>query len=200
MGDTTAAARRDDDLTSVVPARRRFSVDEYYRMAAAGILHEDDRVELLDGEIIDMAAIGSRHAMCVDFLAEWFIVRLAGRALVRVQNPVRLGPHSEPEPDLTLVRRRTDRYATAHPGPGDVLLLIEVSDTSLAYDRDVKVPRYAAAGIAEVWIVDLEAERVLVYRRPRADSYEHVATVRRSGTLSLAAFPDLALPVAELLG
>ena len=202
MGDTTAAARRDDDLTSVVPARRRFTVDEYYRMARAGILHEDDRVELLEGEIVQMAPIGSRHQAWVDYLAEWFITRLVGRAIVRIQGPIRLSSGSEPEPDIALVSPRPDRYTRSHPGPADVFLIVEVADTSLAYDRDVKLPRYAAAGIAEVWIVDLEAEneRVLGYRSPHAGRYQHAATVERGSTLSPQAFPDLILPVGELVG
>ena len=180
--------------------RRRFTVDEYDCMGRAGILHEDERVELIDGEIIQMAAMGARHASCIIFLTEWFILRLAGRALLSPQTPLRLGPRQEPEPDVALLRPRPDRYATGHPGPADVLLIIEVADTSLEYDRDVKLLRYAASGIPEVWIIDLEGERVLVYRRPHSGGYEYTETVELGGTLVPQAFPDLALPVAELLG
>ena len=168
-------------------------------MGRAGILHEDERVELIDGEIIHMAAMGARHGRCVNDLAEWLIPRLLGRARVTVQTPVRLGLRQEPEPDIAVLRRRPDRYGTALPGPEDILLVIEVADTSLAYDRDVKLLRYAAAGIPEVWIIDLDGARVLVYRRPHAGSYEHTETVARSGALVPEAFPDLALAVAELL-
>ena len=177
-------------------------MDEYYRMADAGIPHSEERVELLDGEIIQMPPIGSWHAMCVTFLTEWFIVRLEGRALVRSQNPVRLDPHGEPEPDVALVRLRSDRYVTGHPGPEDVLLLIEVSDTTLRYDRDVKLLRYAEAGIPEVWIVDLELEpdQVLVYRQSRGGAYQESLVAQRGDMLSAAAFPDLTLLVDDLLG
>ena len=200
MGESTAAAHSDGRATDSLPTRRRFTVDEYYRMAQAGILHEDDRVELLEGEIVQMAPIGSGHAGRVLRLATWFSARLAGRALVNVQNPVRLSSGSEPEPDIALLRPRPDFYTTAHPRPEDVLLIVEVAETSLTYDRDVKVPLYAAAGIPEVWIVALAAERVLVYRSPHAGRYQHAVTVERGSTLAPAAFPDLALPVGELLG
>ncbi|HET8644748.1 MAG TPA: Uma2 family endonuclease, partial [Vicinamibacteria bacterium] len=113
--------------------RRRFTVDEYHRMAKAGILHEDDRVELIEGEIIQMAAIGSRHAARVNYVAEQFVTALTGRAIVSIQNPVRLGRRTEPEPDLALLRPRPDRYDARLPGPEDVLLIVEVSDTTLTY-------------------------------------------------------------------
>src|SRR5262245_37141744 len=116
---------------AVQVSRRLFTVDEYYQMAQAGILHEDDRVELIEGEIIETAAIGSRHAACVDRLNQLFSGRVAGRAIVRVQNPIRLSQRSEPQPDLALLRPRADFYATGHPGPQDVLLVVEVADTSV---------------------------------------------------------------------
>ncbi|MGH2588731.1 MAG: Uma2 family endonuclease [Dehalococcoidia bacterium] len=180
--------------------RRRFTVDEYYCMAEAGILHDDDRVELLDGEIIEMSAIGDKHFISVLRSNTIFSARLAGRALVSVQSPVRLSSGSEPEPDITLLRPRQDFYGTGKPGPEDVLLLIEVSDTTLVYDRDVKLPFYAAAGIPEVWIVDLNAARVLVYREPQDGAYRQTTVVARDGVLSPVAFPDLVLPVAEIVG
>lgn len=180
--------------------RRRFTVDEYECMGRAGILHEDDRVELLDGEVIVMAAVGSRHVACVMDLAEWFTLRSTGRARVSVQNPVRLSSGSEPEPDIAILRLRPDRYIQALPGPEDVLLLIEVADTSLRYDRETKLPLYAAAGIPEVWIVDLESERVLVYRSPRGGGYQYAAVVERGGTLTPESFPALVLPIDDILG
>ncbi|MGI8554167.1 MAG: Uma2 family endonuclease [Dehalococcoidia bacterium] len=196
----TKPAVRSSDATGVMPARRLFNVEEYERMGETGILHEEERVELLDGEILQMAAMGSRHAGCVEFLVEWFIARLAGRVIVRVQNPVRLRPRSQPEPDLALLRPRADRYRSAHPGPEDVYLIIEVAESSLAYDRDRKLPRYAKAGIPEVWIVDLIGERVSLYRAPHADRYQQISVAERGGTLTPEAFPELSLPVAELLG
>ena len=180
--------------------RRRFTVDEFECMGRAGILHEDERVELIDGEIIQMAAMGSRHAGSVDRLTEWSIAGLAGRAHVRVQNPVRLDPHGQPQPDLAIVRRRPDRYFTRHPGPEDVFLIVEVADSSLDWDGNVKLHWYAAAGIPEVWIVDLEGERVLVFRRPSAQGYQETMIVTRGGSLSPDAFPDMALAVDSVLG
>ena len=179
--------------------RRLLTIEEYDRMGAAGILNEDERVELIQGELVQMAAIGSPHASCVMRLTAWFTVRVAGRALVSVQNPIRLPPRSEPEPDLVILRHQSDFYATAHPGPEDVLLLIEVSDTTLVYDRGVKLPLYARAGIPEVWIVDLEGRRLLVHRQPSGMAYGEI-TVVAGGALSPAAFPDLSIRLDEIIG
>jgi Uma2 family endonuclease len=179
---------------------RRFTVEEYHRMAQAGILSEDDRVELIEGEIVEMAAIGSRHAGCVNRLLRLIHPRAAERAVVSVQNPVRLGRHSEPQPDLALLGLRPDFYASAHPGPGDVLLLVEVSEASADADREVKVPLYARAGIPEVWLVDLEGEVIEVYRQPSAEGYRDVRQARRGEALSVEAFPDLVLAAEAILG
>lgn len=176
--------------------RRRFSSDEYERIVEAGILGAEDRVELIAGEIVEMAAIGSRHAACVTKLQ----VRLSGcGALLRAQQPIRLDGRSEPEPDLALVRPRDDYYAAAHPGPDDVLLLVEVSDTSFPADLGTKLPLYAAAGVAEAWVVALAGGRVLVHREPTADGYRRVSEHGRSDTLTATALPDLALAVADVL-
>lgn len=179
---------------------RRFTVEEYYRMAQAGILSEDDRVELIEGAIVEMAAIGSRHAGCVKRLQRLFHRRVGERAVVSVQNPVRLGRYSEPQPDLALLRLRPDFYASAHPGPGDVLLIVEVSETSADADREVKVPLYARAGVPEVWLVDLEGQVIEVCRKPSAEGYREARQVRRGEALSPEAFPDLAPAADEILG
>ena len=180
--------------------RRRFTVHEYHRMGQAGILGEDDRLELLEGEIVEMAPIGSRHQATVDRLNELFSSRVADAATVRVQGPVRLADDSEPQPDLTLLRRRADFYSSAHPGPDDVLLLVEVSDTSTEYDREVKLPLYARYGIAEVWLVGLETGVVEVFRRPTTQGYQEVSQSGLGQSLSPEAFPGLALAVDEVLG
>lgn len=180
--------------------KRRFTVEEYYQMGKAGILSKDERVELLEGEIVEMAPIGSRHAACVDRLNHLFSQQVGGRALVRVQNPIRLGPRSEPQPDLTLLRPRPDYYAQAHPGPQDVYLVIEVGETSADFDREVKGPLYARAGIPEVWLIDLSEERVEVYREPIPQGYRVIQQVRRGEHLTLAMFPDLNLAVDAILG
>ncbi len=147
-------------------------------MAVAGLFGEDDRVELLEGEIVEMTPIASRHAACVNQLNEAFSDRLRRRVVVSVQNPVRLGTHSEPQPDLALLRLRGDRYAGRHPGPGDVLLLVEVADTTRRWDREHKVPLYAAAGVGEVWLLDVGAEELEVFRRPEGGDYREVTLAR----------------------
>lgn len=180
--------------------RRRFNVDEYHRMVESGVLREDDRVELIDGEVVVMSPIGNPHAACVDRLTELLVLSLARRATLRVQNPVRLADHSEPQPDLLVARRAEDFYASRCPGPADTLLAIEVGDSSVRFDREVKAPLYARSGIRELWLVDLGAGDVRVCRRPSSTGYGDVSVKRRGDTLNLVAFPDLQLRVAEVLG
>ena len=168
-------------------------------MASAGILGEDDRVELINGEIVQTSPIGSRHAACVTDLSTWFIQQLGDRAITRVQNPVTLNDLSEPEPDVALVRPRAHRYRARHPGPDDVFLIVEAADATLALDRRVKSPLYAASGIPELWIVDLEHETVEVLRRPSPKGYQDVQQVGPGGSVSPEAFPDLACPVSGFL-
>jgi Uma2 family endonuclease len=156
------------------PTRRRFTVDEYYRIAEAGILTSDDRVELLDGEIIDMVPIGSQHAAHVAKLDRLISSSLGDRAIVWIQNPIRLDRFSEPEPDIALLRPRDDFYASAHPGPDDVFLIIEVADSSLEFDRANKVPLYAEHGIPSVWLLNLQDEAIECFGQPRDGEYHSV--------------------------
>ena len=150
----------------VAPARRLISADVFHRMGEAGILGPSDRVELIAGEIIDMSPIGAMHAAIVDVLARRFSRRACESLFVRCQNPLRLDDLSEPEPDLAILRPRADCYTTAHPEAADVLLVIEVADTSLAYDLGTKVPLYARHGIPEVWVIDAATRRTRVFRQP----------------------------------
>ncbi|GIX47759.1 MAG: hypothetical protein KatS3mg131_1970 [Candidatus Tectimicrobiota bacterium] len=157
-------------------------------------------MELIEGEIVEMAPVGSRHAGQVNRLNR-LLSRLVGeRAIVSVQNPVRLGEHSEPQPDLALLKPREDFYAAAHPGPEDVLLVVEVAETSADYDREIKVPLYARFGIPEVWLVDLAAAQVEVYRQPAPQGYQAVQTLRRGDTLVPLLLPELSLAVEAVLG
>jgi Uma2 family endonuclease len=183
-----------------LPAPRTFNVDEYYRMAAAGILTEDDRVELIEGQIVQMSPIGSRHAACVRRLTQEFHERLDRLAQILVQDPVRLGRRSEPEPDLALVKPRPDLYAAAHPGPSDVLLIIEVADSSARYDRTTKARLYARNAIPEFWLVDLTRDHVEVFRDPAPRGYRTVQVYRRGERLAPLAFPQLDLAVEAILG
>jgi Uma2 family endonuclease len=181
--------------------RRLFDANEYHRMAEAGVLSEDDRVELIEGEILRMAAVGSRHAACVKRLNALLVGLVGGTAIVAVQDPIRLDYRSEPEPDIALLEPREDFYAGGHPTPDDVFLLIEVADTSLEYDREVKLPLYATAGIAETWLVDLDAQTIESYARPENGVYASVGRIGRDELLlAPQAIPDLTLAVDDILG
>jgi Uma2 family endonuclease len=167
-------------------------------MGEAGILCEDDRVELIEGELVDMPPIGSLHAGKVMRLVSCLTNALSNRAIVSPQNPVRLGEHSEPQPDLAVLRFRDDFYENSHPQPEDVLLLIEVADATIRYDREVKIPVYARYGIPEVWLIDLQAECVEVYLQPRSDGYRHIFRPAKDERLTLSLLPDVSLAIADL--
>jgi Uma2 family endonuclease len=180
-------------------SRRLFTVKEYHSMVRVGILGEDDSVELIEGEIAEMTPIGSRHAAIVNRLTRLFSDNLGRRAIISVQNPIRLGEHSEPQPDLALLRPRPDFYSPAHPGPEDILLVIEVAEASADYDREIKVPLYARWGILEVWVINLEGEAIEVYQRPSSEGYHEMKTLRRGDHLSPGSFAELKLPFDEIL-
>ena len=174
------------------------TVEEFHKMGEVGILHQDDRVELIDGVVIDMAPIGSPHASQVNKLNNRLAPAVAGRAIVAPQNPVRLDASSEPQPDIAVLRYRDDFYATAHPQPADVLLLIEVADTSLAYDRDIKVPLYARHAIPEVWLIDVQHQRIEIFRQPTPDGYQQVLQPANTERLSPVLLPEISVLVADL--
>jgi len=176
-----------------------FTVDEFHRLVETGFLKEDDRVELINGELIRMAPIGSFHLGSVIALDEFFRERLGRRVTISNQGSVVLGPRVEPQPDLVLLKRRDDHYVSALPVPADVLLLIEVSDTTLEYDRQVKGQMYAEAGITDYWIINLSAQQVEVRRVPTADGYESVRSLGRSDQVAPLAFPDLTVAVSDIL-
>ena len=194
-------ARAADDVEAVtVPTRRRFTIDEYHRMGEAGIFDEDDRVELLDGEIVEMSPIGTRHTGGVNRLNALFSRRLGRRVVVSVQNPIILDDFSEPQPDLTILAARSDFYKDAHPRPVDVLLAIEVSDSRVSYDRSVKLALYARKHLRELWLLDLPGDALDVYRRPTVSGYrEHQRLVRGKSVTPLA-FPRVHFRVSDLLG
>jgi len=189
------------ELVTANIRRKMFTTDEYHRMTELGILREDEHLELINGEIVFMAAaIGSRHAACVGRLTELFVANFTGKAIVWVQNPVRIKPHSEPEPDIVLLKPRQDFYAEAHPGPEDVLLIVEVSDSSLDYDRETKLPLYAKAGIREAWIVNLKDGCVEVYTKPSEHGYDVLRKFRKGTTVISDSFPDVHVSVDEIIG
>ncbi len=183
---------------TAAPTRRRFTVEEYCAMAEAGILAEDERVELLDGEIFVMPPIGPPHEDGTTRLSRDLVLRLGDRAWVRVQNSVRLNDYGLPEPDIAVVRFRND-YHRNRPTPADVLLVIEVADSSLRRDREMKLPHYAAAGIPEVWIANVPARQVEAFHDPVDGVYQSSRIVPADGQISPRAFPDVVLTVGDFL-
>ena len=178
--------------------RYRFSVGDYHRMAELQFFPTGQQIELLNGEIVEMSPINSKHAFAVDQLTEWLVLHLHQHALIRVQNPVFLDEFSEPEPDLTVAKRRKDLFKTAHPRPEDILFLIEIADSSLAKDRTVKLPLYAAAGIPETWLVDLEGECVEVHTEPSANGYGKTQVFRKGEMIQTSLVKGLA--VGQVIG
>ena len=177
----------------------KFSVTDYHRMAETGILPADARVELIEGKVVGMPPMGSRHAACLTRLYESLQDAARGRGTVRVRMPLVIDDHSEPEPDVAVVKARADAFASGHPGPDDALLLVEVSDTTLAFDLEVKVPLYARAGIREVWVVDLAAQAIISFRKPVGGRYSEEIRYGPGEPLNPGAFPDFALDPAALL-
>jgi Uma2 family endonuclease len=178
--------------------RWQFTVADYTRMREAGILSEDDRVELLDGEVRPMSPIDPFHAAIVNLLVMLLTRQLGDRAIVSVQNPIQLNDYSEPQPDVAILHPRQDFYAAAHPRPDDVLVAIEVADSSLEYDRTEKLPRYAQAGIAEVWIVDIGNQTVEQYTQPRNGRYHQLHLVEHGEHATAQTIDQLVLPVDAL--
>ena len=180
-------------------AKHRFSVKDYYRMAETGVLRPDARVELLDGEIVDMSPIGPFHGGVVARLNRLFSLHCKDRWLIWPQNALQLNDHSEPQPDVILLKPSPDDYTNNNPRPEDVFLLVEVSDSSLAIDVEKKLPLYGRAGVAEVWIVNLEEGVVEIYREPHFDGYGSKTVLGDGDQARPLAFPDVAVDVAELL-
>ncbi|HET6630153.1 MAG TPA: Uma2 family endonuclease [Woeseiaceae bacterium] len=181
------------------PRRHRITVDEYYRMAEVGLLAPDARVELIEGEIIDMPPIGPDHGSVVDMLNHLLVHAVGDRAIVRVQGAVRLSQASEPQPDVALLVPRTDYYREGHPSGATTFLVIEVSDSTLRYDCDVKVPLYARHGVPEVWIVDIRSARILCWRLPAGGAYRDEAAIAEPGETPITALPGVSVNLSRLL-
>ena len=178
----------------------RFTVDDYYRMGEIGIFPPDVRVELVDGEIKRMPPIHPPHASIIHRLNAVLARKLHGNVVVGIQSPIRLDDFNEPQPDVTVLRFRDDYYGSQHPSPDDVLLIVEVADTSLRYDRDEKMPRYGAAGIPESWLVDVQAGTITVFTEPRVGGYGQERVVTRGQEIMSVAVEGLRLQVDEALG
>ena len=178
----------------------RCTVRDYYRMGEAGVFHPDRRYELLNGDIILMQPIGESHADSHDWLMEALITRLGGSYRLRAQNPVRLDNYSEPQPDFAVLKLRKEGYRTAHPGPGDTLLVIELASSSLAYDIGKKQRAYAKAGIPEYWVVDLAGRQLHVFRKPAAIGYAQVQVLDENDEIQSTAVKNLRFTVREMVG
>ena len=185
---------------AVQQAKRLINVDEYYRMAEVGILTEHDQVELIHGEIIKKSPIGSKHAAVVDRINNLLKMHLSDQLIIRVQNPVKINDLNEPEPDISLLRFKDDYYAEKHPEPKDILLVIEVSDTTFSYDKEVKLPLYAAAGIPEFWLINIDKQEIEVHRNPADDVYKNISLHRKGDTLDLPHAAGANLDTSVLLG
>jgi len=186
-----------------LPAPRRWNVHEYYRMAEVGILREGERVELIDGEIVKHAQVSPRHAARTDCLAGLGIERFGSVARTRIQSPVRLSRTCEPEPDLAIVRPELERgrsYRVDHPTAEDVLLIVEVADSSLQYDLGRKERMYARAGVPELWVLDQRGDRLVLHRAPTPRGYASIVSLARGESIAPLAFPEIVLTIDELLG
>jgi Uma2 family endonuclease len=185
---------------SIQVMRRTVMVEEYHRMGEAGIFSEDERIELINGEIIKMTPIGSRHASCVKRLNQFFTVHLKEKALVSVQDPIQLDEYSEVQPDVALLHPEKSAYMHHHPTPQDVYLIIEVSDSSLSFDRDVKLQFYAKAGIIEVWLVDLLSGCIEIYQEPSSFGYGVMRKKRGSDVIFPSVLPEISIAVEGVIG
>jgi Uma2 family endonuclease len=179
---------------------RRFTATEYRQMIQAGVFGPDERLELIDGEIVQMSPIGDRHAACVRRLNALLSQLFATQSIVDVQNPMMVDVAYAPQPDLALLRPRNDYYATQTPTAADCLLVIEVADTSAEFDRQIKAPRYALGGVRELWLIDLDRDVVVAYRDPVGDAYQHLQVFRRGDTITCASLQGPGISVQAILG
>ncbi|WP_299487773.1 Uma2 family endonuclease [Acaryochloris sp. IP29b_bin.137] len=180
--------------------RKKFTVGQYHQMIESGILTDRDHVELIQGEIIEMSPVGRHHAACVDRLNELLVLKLFQKALIRVQSPILLSDHSEPQPDVSILQRREDFYDAGHPKPDDIFALVEVSDSTIEFDRDVKIPMYAQEHIPEVWLVNLNDTQVKRYCQPITTTYQQLQIFNLGEMLSFQAFPDVPIEINQIFG
>lgn len=186
-------------MAATMVLRKRFSVDEYYGMAGAGIFGEHERVELIDGDVVTMSPIGSRHTACVSSATQALVLAAHSIAIVQPQSPVRLDRFNEPQPDIVLLKPRADFYAARHAGPDDVLLVIEIAESSLLYDRGRKSALYASWGLAEYWMADLQTDTLWAFSSPDGERYRVVERHRQGESLAPRLLPSCVIPVSALL-
>ena len=186
-------------MAETMVERRRFTVDDYYQMAEAGIIGDQERVELIDGEVVIMSPIGRRHSACVSAATQALVLAGGTNVIVQPQGPVRLDRFNEPQPDLMLLRPRPDFYASQHPGPDDVLLVVEIADSSLRYDRDVKAPLYAAWGVPEYWLADLKHNLLMRYSTPMEGAFTSSDRLSRGESVAPRLLSSCVVPVDAFL-
>jgi Uma2 family endonuclease len=177
---------------------RPLTTEDYHRMISTGIIHEDDRVELIAGQIFNMPAKGTRHTVTTSKLMTEILLLVQKRAIVRCQDPIAVSDRSEPEPDIVIAKLRADEYLDSHPTPEDIILVIEVADSSLSFDRDVKLPLYAATGINEYWLINLVDDRLEIYRQPEGNIYTNNLILTPPRSISIPTFPELTIDIAKI--
>ena len=197
------AMRVCQEKEMTIAQAKRFTLEEYHRLTEIGFFHEDDRIELIKGEIIEMAAKGTAHETCISKLLRELVRLLGDAATLRCQSPIVLANKSEPEPDFAIVQNRTDDYLSAHPSPGDVLLVMEVADSSIDYDKNVKIPLYAEAGISDYWIFNLFNNQLEACSEPYQDNkgkfgYKNRRILLPNQVIALPCFPDLSLDLSRV--
>lgn len=178
--------------------RHKLNLDEFHRMVEAGVFTPEQRIELLEGELFDMAPIGPAHSGTTNYLTQALYQVVGTQAVVSVQNPIMLGDDSEPQPDLALLRPRGDFYKNSHPGADDILLLVEIADTSVSTDRDYKIPLYARHGIPEVWLLDVKHRQLEIHRKPEQGRYQQVYTAKTDESICLSQLPGIELNLQQL--
>lgn len=186
-------------MTSLLLPTRKISIETYHKMVEIGVFNEDERIELIRGEIIEMSPVGIKHATCVKKLNQLFAQKLGIKIILGVQDPIKLNDNSEPQPDLVLLKPKSDFYATGHPKPEDILLLIEVSDRSIEYDRQIKIPLYAENKIQEVWLININESLIQVYQNPQGKLYKNITNYQINDTINLTCFPDCQIKVNKVL-
>lgn len=186
-------------LTAALP-HRKFTIEEYHNFIETGVFKSEERIELWEGEFVEMSPIGMRHAACVNFLIEFLRDILGKSVIISPQNPIVLNDFTEPQPDIALLRRREDFYRNENATAADVLIAMEIADTTLKYDRETKFPRYAASGIAEAWLIDLENDRVEIHGEPNEFGYSLVKILHRGQTAESTVLPEIKITIDEILG